>query len=143
MATKSSKKSTKVVVETSSISTPTQTRSSMSSSMSSSRAGSPLSPTRTSRMQEKTELQNLNNRLATYIDKVRSLEQENSRLTRQITSYEETTTREVSNVKLMYENELNQTRAALDSLAKEKAKLEIDTKRLFEENADIKTRYVS
>lgn len=106
----------------------------------SSRPGSPLSPTRTSRLQEKADLQNLNNRLATYIDRVRQLEQENTRLYRQIQTSEETTTREVSNIKDMYENELNQTRVALDSLAKEKAKLEIDTKRLFEENADLKLR---
>lgn len=119
--------------------------SSMSSTSSSpgqsSRASSPLSPTRTSRLQEKSDLQNLNNRLATYIDRVRQLEHENTKLYRQIQTSEETTTREVSNIKDMYENELNQTRVALDSLAKEKAKLEIDTKRLFEENADIKTRF--
>lgn len=83
----------------------------------------------------------MNNRLAAYIDKVRSLEQENNRLCRLIQSSEETTTREVSHIKDMYENELNQTRVALDSLAKEKAKLEIDTKRLFEENADLKIRW--
>lgn len=114
--------------------------SSTSSTPSMTRSASPLSPTRTSRLQEKTELQNLNNRLATYIDRVRQLEQENSRLYRQIQSSEETTTREVSNIKDMYENELNQTRVALDSQAKEKAKLEIDTKRLFEENAEVKAR---
>lgn len=111
----------------------------LSSSMSS-RPSSPLSPTRATRMEEKTQLQNLNNRLATYIDRVRQLEQENNRLYRQIQTSEETTTREVSHIKDMYENELNQTRVALDSLAKEKAKLEIDTKRLFEENAELKAR---
>lgn len=115
--------------------------SSMSSTPGASRPSSPLSPTRLSRIQEKADLQNLNNRLAAYIDKVRSLEQENNRLCRQIQSSEETTTREVSHIKDMYENELNQTRVALDSLAKEKAKLEIDTKRLFEENADLKIRW--
>ncbi|KAK3914333.1 Lamin Dm0 [Frankliniella fusca] len=133
MATKSKRSSTKVV-ETSMSSTSTSTPGL------SSRPGSPLSPTRTTRLQEKADLQNLNNRLATYIDRVRQLEQENTRLYRQIQTSEETTTREVSNIKDMYENELNQTRVALDSLAKEKAKLEIDTKRMFEENADLKIR---
>lgn len=137
MATKSSKRTTKVVETSMSSSSSTPGLSS------SSRPGSPLSPTRTSRLQEKSDLQNLNNRLATYIDRVRQLEHENTKLYRQIQSSEETTTREVSNIKEMYENELNQTRVALDSLAKEKAKLEIDTKRMFEENADLKNRYVS
>lgn len=40
-----------------------------------------ISPTRHSRIAEKVELQNLNDRLACYIDRVRYLENENSRLT--------------------------------------------------------------
>lgn len=142
MSTKTSSKKTTKVVETvsSSASTASPAQTSTRSSVSS-RPTSPLSPTRTSRLFEKTELQNLNNRLAVYIDRVRQLEQENTKLYRQIQTSEETTTREVSNIKDLYENELNQTRAALDTLAKEKAKLEIDTKRLFEENAEFKTRF--
>jgi transcription antitermination factor NusA-like protein len=57
-----------------------------------SRAGgpaTPLSPTRLSRLQEKEELRELNDRLAVYIDKVRSLETENSELQLQVTEREE------------------------------------------------------
>jgi lamin B len=104
------------------------------------RPGSPLSPTRHSRLQEKAELQNLNDRLACYIDRVRNLEQENSRLTLEISSSRETITREVSNLKSMYEHELSDARKLLDETAREKAKLEIDTKRLWEENDDLKKR---
>ena len=91
-------------------------------------------------MQEKVELQTLNDRLATYIDRVRNLEQENSRLTMQIQTSEETITREVTNIKQMYDHELSDARKLLDETAREKAKLEIDLKRLLEENADLKAR---
>ncbi|CAH1716846.1 unnamed protein product [Chironomus riparius] len=104
------------------------------------RPSSPLSPTRHSRLVEKNELQNLNDRLAAYIDRVRNLENENARLTTEITCYRDTTTREVTNIKSMYEHELSDARKLLDETSKEKAKLEIDIKRIFEENEDLKKR---
>lgn len=99
-----------------------------------------MSPTRYSRLQEKADLQNLNDRLACYIDRVRQLEAENSRLTREIQTSQETVTREVTSIKSMYENELADARKLLDETARERAKLEIDTKRLWEENDDLKFR---
>lgn len=59
-------------------------------------ASTPLSPTRISRLQEKQDLQHLNNRLAVYIDRVRALELENDRLMVKVSEKEEVTTREVS-----------------------------------------------
>ncbi|KAK7803960.1 hypothetical protein U0070_020177 [Myodes glareolus] len=61
------------------------------------RAGpaTPLSPARLSRLQEKEELRELNDRLAHYIDRVRALELENDRLLLRISEKEEVTTREV------------------------------------------------
>ncbi|KAF5291757.1 hypothetical protein FQA39_LY14245 [Lamprigera yunnana] len=102
------------------------------------RPSSPLSPTRHSRMVEKAELQNLNDRLAAYIDKVRFLEAENSRLSREVQTTQETVTREVQNIKAMYDHELSDARKLLDETHKEKAKLEIDTKRLWDENEELK-----
>lgn len=104
------------------------------------RPSSPLSPTRLTRLQEKVDLMNLNDRLACYIDRVRYLEQENSRLTLEVRSSQETVTREVSNIKQMYEHELTDARKLLDETAREKAKLEIDAKRIWEENEDLKKR---
>lgn len=89
-------------------------------------------------MQEKQDLQNLNDRLATYIDKVRYLEAENNRLTREIQSTQETVTREVSNIKSMYDHELSDARKLLDETHREKARLEIDVKRLLDENDELK-----
>lgn len=102
------------------------------------RPSSPLSPTRHSRLQEKADLQNLNDRLACYIDKVRYLEAENSKLTREVQTTQETVTREVSNIKSMYDHELSDARKLLDETHRERAKLEIDTKRLWDENEELK-----
>jgi len=59
----------------------------------------PPSPTMVSRLQEKNELASLNDRLASYIDRVRTLESENGRLTRIISTQEDTVSREVVNIK--------------------------------------------
>ncbi|KAG7513914.1 lamin-B2 [Solea senegalensis] len=89
-------------------------------------ASTPLSPTRISRMQEKQDLQHLNDRLAVYIDRVRSLEVENDRLMVKVSEKEEVTTREVSGLKALYEAELADARRVLDETAKERARLQID-----------------
>ncbi|XP_059500645.1 lamin-B1 isoform X2 [Stegostoma tigrinum] len=93
-------------------------------------ASSPLSPTRISRLQEKEELKNLNDRLAVYIEKVRSLESENSILQLQITEREEVTSRELTGIRNLYENELADARQSLDETAKERARLQIELGKL-------------
>uniref|UniRef100_A0A2M3Z5K3 Putative nuclear envelope protein n=1 Tax=Anopheles braziliensis TaxID=58242 RepID=A0A2M3Z5K3_9DIPT len=119
-------------------STPLQGESSASSRHQ--RPASPLSPTRLSRLQEKADLQGLNDRLAAYIDRVRFLEQENTRLSTEVTTSQEIVTREITNVKSMYERELSDARKLLDETSRERAKLEMDAKRLWEENEDLKRR---
>lgn len=99
------------------------------------RARSP-SPARITRMQEKEQLQNLNDRLAAYIDKVRYLENENGRLQIQVRSTEETVSREVGNIKALYESELAEARKLLDDTAKEKAKLQLEANKYKTEADD-------
>ncbi|XP_013872884.1 lamin-B2 [Austrofundulus limnaeus] len=89
-------------------------------------ASTPLSPTRISRLQEKQDLQHLNDRLAVYIDRVRSLELENDRLMVKVSEKEEVTTREVSGLKALYEAELADARRVLDETARDRAKLQIE-----------------
>ncbi|XP_050440632.1 lamin Dm0-like [Adelges cooleyi] len=99
-----------------------------------------LSPTRFSRIQEKHELQNLNNRLAAYIDRVKYLETENSKLTHELHSSQEVTTREVTNVKVLFESELEDLRNALDREAKEKSRLELENRRKNLETEELKSK---
>ncbi|XP_060884347.1 lamin-B2 [Labrus mixtus] len=89
-------------------------------------ASTPLSPTRISRLQEKQDLQHLNDRLAVYIDRVRSLELENDRLMVKVSEKEDVTTREVSGLKALYEAELADARRVLDETARDRARLQID-----------------
>lgn len=103
-------------------------------------ASSPLSPTRHSRLVEKVELQNLNDRLACYIDRVRNLETENSRLSIEVQTTRDTVTRETTNIKNIYDAELLEARRLLDETSRERARLEIDTKRLWEENEELTAR---
>lgn len=89
-------------------------------------AATPLSPTRISRLQEKQQLRDLNDRLAVYIDKVRSLESENEVLHLQINEREEDKSREVTSLKALYETELADARKCLDDSSKERAWLQIE-----------------
>lgn len=88
-------------------------------------------------MQEQEELQGLNDRLAAYIDKVRSLEAENNRLALQVKSTEEVIRREVTSVKTLYESELSELRKLLDETAKEKARLQIEANKYKAEYDDL------
>ncbi|XP_075596285.1 lamin-B1 [Balearica regulorum gibbericeps] len=95
------------------------------------------SPTRISRLQEKEELRRLNDRLAVYIDKVRSLETENSALQLQVTEREEVRGREVTGLKAIYEAELADARRALDDTARERAKLQIELGKIRAEHEQL------
>merc|ERR1712142_714263 len=87
---------------------------------------------------EKQSLQNLNNRLAGYIDKVRRLQRDNSRLTKEIRKREEYQNHEVSNVKHVYDQEIESLKDALDGLSKQYNQLKVASEGLLSENEDMK-----
>jgi len=101
-----------------------------------------LSPTRISRLQEKDDLCNLNDRLAVYIDKVRSLETENAGLRMRITESETEISRELGGMKAAYEAELADARKTLDSVARERARLQLELSKVREDYKELKARYV-
>ncbi|XP_044135511.1 lamin-L(III)-like isoform X2 [Bufo gargarizans] len=103
-------------------------------------APSPGSPTRLSRLQEKEELRHLNDRLAAYIERVRALEADKSLLKLQLEEKEEVTTREVSNLRLLYETELADARKLLDHTANERARLQVELGKLREEHRQLQAR---
>lgn len=98
---------------------------------------SPLSPARISRLQEKEDLQQLNDRLAAYIDTVRSLESDNSVLQLQIHEHEQLRGREITALKALYETELADARRSLDDTARERARLQIELGKISSEHEQL------
>lgn len=93
---------------------------------------------RLSRKEEKMSLQNLNNRLAGYIDKVRQLQRDNAKLTKQIKHIEEYQSKEVTNVKHIYDSEIDSLKEALDGLSRQYNQLKVASEGLLNENEDLK-----
>ncbi|XP_056109894.1 keratin, type II cytoskeletal 4 [Rhinichthys klamathensis goyatoka] len=92
------------------------------------------------RTQEKEQIKTLNNRFASFIDKVRFLEQQNKMLeTKWSLLQEQTTTR--SNIDAMFEAYISNLRRQLDGLGNEKVKLEGELKNMQGLVEDFKNKY--
>ncbi|CAG0898744.1 unnamed protein product [Darwinula stevensoni] len=102
------------------------------------RSGSPLSPTRLSRIEEKEQLVSLNDRLAAYIDWNRNLKNENQTLRVQVETSEERFSREVTRLRDLYDSELSDARRVLDDISKDKAELQIQNDTLRTENNELR-----
>ena len=86
------------------------------------------------RMEEKAQMQGLNDRLVAYVERVRQLELENNQLQQQVSTVEEHTSSEIITMRDSFGHELQSLRRALDTVSREKAKLEIDADK-FEKEA--------
>ncbi|NXG66750.1 LAML3 protein, partial [Hemiprocne comata] len=115
----------------------TSTPVSGSRSVSRAAVSSPLSLTR---LQEKEELQQLNDRLAVYIERVRALEADNSGLQQRLAELEAAGNREMNSLRLRYESELADARRALDDIAMERATLQMELGTIGEEHQQLHSR---
>ncbi|XP_060905390.1 lamin-A-like [Labrus mixtus] len=106
----------------------------------SSHGGTGFSPACNARQQEKDDLCNLNDRLADYIDKVRSLEAENNRLEVHNTEIQSTYICENKAMKDNYEADLGDARTTLDHVAKGRARLELELGKIRQEHMELKAR---
>ncbi|XP_061841688.1 keratin, type II cytoskeletal 8-like [Nerophis lumbriciformis] len=92
------------------------------------------------RTQEKEQIKTLNNRFASFIDKVRFLEQQNKMLeTKWSLLQDQTTTR--SNIDAMFEAYIANLRRQLDGLGNEKVKLDGELRNMQMQVEDFKKKY--
>uniref|UniRef100_A0A671FMR2 Keratin, type II cytoskeletal 8 n=1 Tax=Rhinolophus ferrumequinum TaxID=59479 RepID=A0A671FMR2_RHIFE len=92
------------------------------------------------RNQEKEQIKTLNNKFASFIDKVQSLEQQNKILeTKWSLLQQQKTTR--SNMDNMFESYINNLRRQLDTLAQEKLRLESEFGNMQGLVEDLKNKY--
>ncbi|XP_061885622.1 keratin, type II cytoskeletal 8-like [Entelurus aequoreus] len=92
------------------------------------------------RIQEKEQIKTLNNRFASFIDKVRFLEQQNKMLETKWKVLQEQTTAP-SNIDAMFEAYIANLRQQADNLGHEKVKLESDLHHMAGLVEDYKTKY--
>ncbi|XP_063423083.1 70 kDa neurofilament protein-like isoform X4 [Mytilus trossulus] len=88
---------------------------------------------KSSREKEKKDMQDLNERFANYIEKVRFLEAQNRKLASELENLKTKWGKETSAIKSMYEQELAEARKLIDDLTKDKNKLEIQNSSLQED----------
>jgi len=88
---------------------------------------------RESRDKEKKDMQDLNERFASYIEKVRFLEAQNRKLSDELDKLKSKWGKETTAIKAMYQAELDEARKLLDDAEKDKAQLEIKVASLEEQ----------
>ncbi len=93
---------------------------------------------KTSRAQEKKDMQDLNERFASYIEKVRFLEAQNRKLADELEKLKQKWGKETSAIKAMYQAELDEARKLLDEAEKDKARLEIRAASLEEQIEELR-----
>jgi len=89
-----------------------------------------------SRAREKKDMQDLNERLANYIEKVRFLEAQNRKLVADLENLRSKWGKETAHIKAMYQTELAAAKKLLDDSENGKAELELRVQALMDECQD-------
>ncbi|KAF7241450.1 Lamin-L(III) [Varanus komodoensis] len=97
------------------------------------------SPSRRSRLQEKEELRQLNDRLASYIQRVRVLEASKAALHRRLAQYEDSDGRDARILRRSYEGQLAELRGELEQQALQRAALQDLDAQLISKQAELMT----
>lgn len=95
---------------------------------------------KSSREREKKDMQDLNERFASYIEKVRFLEAQNRKLADELDKLKSKWGKETTQIKAMYQAELDEARKLLDDAEKEKARLEIRVASLEEQLEEMRQK---
>jgi intermediate filament protein if len=95
---------------------------------------------KSSREREKKDMQDLNERFASYIEKVRFLEAQNRRLADELEKLKAKWGKETTQIKAMYQAELDEARKCLDDSDREKARLEIRVASLEEQLEELRQK---
>lgn len=101
-----------------------------------------VSNVKQSREKEKRDMQDLNERFASYIEKVRFLEAQNRRLADELEKLKSKWGKETTQIKAMFQAELDEARKLLDDADKEKARLEIRVASLEEQFEETRIKWV-
>ncbi|TMS11715.1 Desmin [Larimichthys crocea] len=91
----------------------------------------------TTRTNEKAELQHLNDRFASYIEKVRFLEQQNQVLSVEV---ERLRGREPTRIADLYEEEMNELRRQIEILTNQRSRIEVERDNLADDLDKLKLR---
>jgi len=95
---------------------------------------------KTNRAQEKKDMRDLNERFASYIERVRFLEAQNRKLADELDKLKAKWGKETTAIKAMYQAELDEARRLLDDAEKEKARLQIRVSTLENEIEEFRQR---
>jgi intermediate filament protein if len=96
---------------------------------------------KSSREKEKKDMQDLNERFAGYIEKVRFLEAQNKRLADELEKLKSKWGKETTQIKAMYQAELDEARRLLEESDKDKARLEIRVASLEEQLDELRQKF--
>ncbi|GMT33097.1 hypothetical protein PFISCL1PPCAC_24394, partial [Pristionchus fissidentatus] len=96
---------------------------------------------RDSREREKKEMSDLNDRLASYIEKVRFLEAQNRKLAADLENLRGKWGKDTHTIRQMFEGELSDAQKLIDDTNRQRKDMETTIKKMMEELADVRKKY--